>query len=108
MASSAQYLDYVCEKLQPYGAIRTKKMFGEYLVYLNDKPVVMVCDDTVFIKKLPALAEQMASAPCDVPYPGAKEHFILDMDDRTLLDAVLPVLEATTPLPKPPTKQQKA
>ena len=108
MASSAQYLDYVCEQLKPYGAIRAKKMFGEYLVYLNDKPVVMVCDDTVFIKKLPALAEQMASAPCDVPYPGAKEHFILDMDDRALLDAVLPVLEANTPLPKPRVKKQKS
>ena len=104
MASSAQYLDYVCERLQPYGAIRAKKMFGEYLVYLNDKPVVMVCDDTVFIKKLPTLAEQMASTP----YPGAKEHFILDMDDRALLDAVLPVLEANTPLPKPRVKKQKS
>ena len=108
MASSAQYLDYVCEQLQPYGAIRAKKMFGEYLVYLNDKPVVMVCDDTVFIKKLPALAEQMASTPCGTPYPGAKEHFILDMDDRALLNAVLPVLEANTPLPKPRVKKQKS
>ncbi|MGN0560765.1 MAG: hypothetical protein ACI4K8_06895 [Candidatus Fimenecus sp.] len=25
-------------------------MFGEYMVYVNDKPILMVCDNTVFVK----------------------------------------------------------
>ena len=90
MASSAQYLDYVCEKLQPYGAIRTKKMFGEYLVYLNDKPILTVCDNTVFVKKLPQLSDIMKNSDCGFPYDGAKECYILDIENDGLIEEVIP------------------
>ena len=53
MATSAEYMDFVIEQLQGFGTMRYKKMFGEYMVYINDKPVITVCDNTVFVKKLP-------------------------------------------------------
>jgi TfoX/Sxy family transcriptional regulator of competence genes len=34
------------------GTITYKKMFGEYLIYLNDKPIVMICNNTAFVKIL--------------------------------------------------------
>ena len=34
------------------------------------------------------------------PYDGAKEHYILDVEDRALVEQVLPVLEQVVPVPK--------
>ena len=106
MATSADYLTFVLEKLPPLGVVRSRKMFGEYMVYVNDKPVLLVCDNTVFVKIVPELAALMADAERGLPYEGAKEHYILDIDDTDLARQVVAVLEAVTPLPKP--KKKKA
>lgn len=50
MATSQDYLDFVLEQLPPLWSIRSRKMFGEYMVYLNGKPILMLCDNTVFVK----------------------------------------------------------
>lgn len=34
------------------------------------------------------------------PYDGAKEHYILDIEDRDLLDALIPRLYVLIPQPK--------
>lgn len=101
MATSLDFITYVCDALDSRYAARYKKMFGEYMVYVNDKPVLLVCDNTVFVKKLDAVADLMADAPCGVPYVGAKEHYILDTDNTELVNDVVAVLERVTPLPKP-------
>ena len=75
-------------------------MFGEYMVYVNDKPVLLVCDNTVYVKKLPEIEELMSDAECGVPYDGAKEHYILDIEDRELTAKVVEILEQITPVPK--------
>ena len=36
MATSIDYIDYVCEQIRGVGEIRYKKMFGEYMVYVYD------------------------------------------------------------------------
>lgn len=105
MATSDAYLTFVLEQLPPLWSVRTRKMFGEYMVYLNEKPVLSLCDNTVFVKKLPVLAELMRQAPCGYPYEGAKEHYILDIEDRELTEQVLLAAEAVTPLPKPRKKK---
>ena len=105
MASSPEYIEFVCERLAPFGAVRSRKMFGDYMVYLNDRPVFLVCDNTVFIKKLPQIAELMENALCGCPYDGAKEHYMLDVEDDALLVKLVPILEAETPLPKPRKKR---
>ena len=107
MATSADYLTFVLEQLPPLGVVRSRKMFGEYMAYLHEKPVLLVCDNTVFVKKLPEVRELLAQADCGAPYPGAKEHYILDIENRDLLHAVIPVLEAATPVPAPRKKKEK-
>ena len=52
MATTNEYIEYVCEQIKDIGEVRYKKMFGEYMVYINDKPVITVCDNTPFVKKL--------------------------------------------------------
>lgn len=99
MATDAAYIAYVEAQVADAGTVRSRRMFGEYMVYVNDKPLLLVCDNTVFVKMRPELANLMAAADTAEPYPGAKPHYLLDIDDRTLSLQVLSILEPITPLP---------
>ena len=100
MATSIEFIEYVCEQVSGIGIVRYRKMFGEYMVYLNEKPILLVCDNTVYVKKFPELADLLREADCGSPYDGAKEHFVLDMENSNLADRVIAILEQVTPLPK--------
>lgn len=50
MATTRNYLDFVCTQLEGIWGIDYRRMFGEYQIYVNDKPVLLVCDNTVFVK----------------------------------------------------------
>ena len=52
MATQESFINYVCEQIKGIGDIKYKKMFGEYMVYLNEKPVIIVCNNTAFVKRL--------------------------------------------------------
>lgn len=105
MATTVEYIEYVCEQIRGIGDIRYKKMFGEYMVYLNNKPVLLVCDNNVFVKKLDYIESIMANADVGVPYKGAKEHYILDIDDQEFSKKVILEVEKVTPIPKPRKKK---
>ena len=47
MTTSPEYIAYVVEQVADCGVVRYRKMFGEYMVYVDDKPILLVCDDTV-------------------------------------------------------------
>lgn len=98
MATSAEYMEYVSDQIRNAGEIRYKKMFGEYMVYIDEKPVFTVCDNTVFVKMLPELEELMKEADKGYPYEGAKEHYVLDVDNEELTYAVLDVLKEKIPV----------
>ena len=100
MATTPEYLEFVLEQLPPLWSLRSRKMFGEYMIYLNDKPILTLCDNTVFVKKLPVLGDIMANSACGCPYEGAKVHYILDVEDHGLTERVLTLAEAATPVPK--------
>lgn len=103
MATTAEYMEYVCGQLTGAGALRYRKMFGEYMLYVNDKPVLIVCDNTVYVKKLDCLAEYGLAVGC--PYEGAKEHCILDIDDGEKSREIVMKAEAATPPPRPKRKK---
>jgi Regulator of competence-specific genes len=107
MATSVEFINYVCEQVENTGIIRPKKMFGEYMIYVNDKPILLVCNDTVFIKIKDEIDELMKNSSCGFPYTGAKEHYILDVDDKDLCVKVISILEPITPVPKPKKKKEK-
>ena len=100
MGSTLDFTAYICDQLEGIGAIRHRKMFGEYMIYVNEKPVVLVCDDTVFLKMLPCLEQLLAGRPTGKPYEGAKEHYILDPDDRETLRRAALLAEEVIPVPK--------
>ena len=105
MATTKEYIEYVAAQVENYGAVRYRMMFGEYMVYVNDKPILLVCDNTTFVKILPCLDKLMAGEEKGFPYDGAKEHYILNIDDAELTRAVVATLETATPMPKPKKKQ---
>lgn len=99
MPSTKDYIDYVCTQLEGAGSIFAKKAFGEYLVYVDEKCAIMACDNICYVKKVPELDELMAGAECGCPYPGAKEHYILDIDHKSLAVRVARVLAEVLPYP---------
>lgn len=108
MATSKEYIEFVCEQLDGIENVTYKKMFGEYMVYVNAKPLLIVCDNTVMVKKVPELASLMEGVPDGIPYEGAKVHYILDIENRELVRSVIAVLEPITPLPKKRAKKKDA
>lgn len=107
MATSVDYIEFVCEQIQGTGEIRYKKMFGEYMVYVNNKPLLLVCDDTVFVKKLSEISDKMQESELGYPYQGAKEHYILDIENTELSKSIIATLEKIIPVPKPKKKAIK-
>ncbi|MFT3950959.1 MAG: TfoX/Sxy family protein [Oscillospiraceae bacterium] len=105
MSTTLDYVEFVCGQIRDAWDVRYKKMFGEYMVYINDKPILLVCDNTVFVKKADCIAELMKNADSGYPYEGAKEHYILDIDDAHHCKAVIRILEPITPLPRPRKKK---
>jgi TfoX/Sxy family transcriptional regulator of competence genes len=106
MSTTQDFAEYVCEQIRDAGAVRSRKMFGEYMVYVNDKPILLVCDNTVFVKQLEAVADILKDADVGFPYTGAKRHYVLDIDDAVLSNEVVRILEPITLVPKP--KKKKA
>ena len=108
MATSQDYIDFVMDQLHDIKlSFRYKKMFGEYCVYANEKPISLVCDEKVFIKMLPCLETLMHDSRTGFPYEGAKEHYILDIEDSDLIEKLIPILEENTPLPKPKKRKKE-
>jgi len=105
MATTAEYIEFVCDQISGVGDIRSKKMFGEYMVYVNDKPILLICNSTVYVKCLDCIFEQMEDAQTGIPYTGAKVHYILDIDNKDFSKEVILALEKVTLVPKPRKKK---
>lgn len=100
MATSEDFINYICEQIKGVGEIRYRKMFGEYLIYVNDKPVITVCNNTAFVKKVDVISELMKDAEIGFPYKDAKEHYILDIDNSQLTKTIVEKVEKVTLVPK--------
>lgn len=113
MATDPGTLDFLLDQLGPRrAAFTTRRMFGEYCVYRDGRPVAFVCDDVLFVKDTPAGREAIAAeAPVEFgpPYPGAKLYLRLAPDRWDDGDWLVRVLEATAAaLPAPGARAPKA
>ncbi len=104
MATKQSTVDYLTEQMSGAGVIRSRKMFGEYAIYCNDKVVALVCDEMLFVKPTKAGRDIIGSVEETPPYPGAKPYFYISGDyweDRDLLSQLIAKTAAELPLPKP-------
>jgi TfoX/Sxy family transcriptional regulator of competence genes len=103
MASDQNFVDYICEQADLPGDLTSKKMFGEYALYLNGKVIALICDNQLFVKPT-SEGKALLGAPMEnPPYPGAKLYFQIahEMDDRDLIKRLFLVTAQSLPLPKP-------
>ncbi len=104
MASSSEFMQYVVDSLDPKFHVRIQKMFGEYMVYVENKPTLLVCDNTVYIKITDETSKVLSLNEKGHPYEGAKLHYILDLDDKDLatkaIDLLLPNIVVKIKKPK--------
>jgi TfoX/Sxy family transcriptional regulator of competence genes len=107
MATNSSYLEFVCEQISASGEVTYKRMFGEGMIYVNAKPILLVCNNTVYVKMRDEVKDILANAETGFPYDKAKLHYILDIDNIELCNEVVILLESITPIPVKRKKKTK-
>ncbi len=104
MASTREYLDYVLEQLSAPEEITYRPMMGEYILYCQGKVVGGVYDDRLLLKPTPTalrlLQEAGIEPQMELPYDGAKEMILADVDRRELLRRMVRGVAEDLPEPK--------
>lgn len=104
MATKQSTVDFLCDQIANAGFIRTKKMFGEYALYCDEKVVAFVCDDQLFIKPTEEGRVYIGAVHEAPAYPGSKMYFLIDQDlweDREWITGLVRETANALPLPKP-------
>jgi len=106
MASTQDFVQYVCEQAGLAGRLSSKKMFGEYALYVEGTVVALVCDNQLFVKPTAAGKQLLGSITEAPPYPGAKPHYQVSehLEDRELMTRLFLGTAAALPAPKPKTE----
>lgn len=101
--TSQETVDYIIEQILNAGDVRSRKMFGEYAIYCDEKVVALACRDELFVKATDAgqkFAPDFELAPA---YPGAKPgiHVLRDKwDDAAWLSKLIKITAEALPAPK--------
>ncbi len=107
MASTFSFIEFIVEQLDKFGNSSYKKMFGEYGIFLEYKCIFLVCNDTIYCKQLPELSDFFKENETGYPYNGAKLHYVVDIEDNSLLESIIPILLEKTSVRVKKTKVKK-
>jgi TfoX/Sxy family transcriptional regulator of competence genes len=105
MSTRPETLDFLLDQLGNLPGLRTRRMFGEYCVYVDDKPVAFVCDDQLYVKPTAAGEALLPKPLWGRFYDKAKPHLLLTpdrWDERELLRTLLLTTADALPRPRPP------
>ena len=100
MASSREYLDFILEQLSGLENVIWKAMMGEYIIYWRGRIVGGIYDDRFLIKPTKSAVAMMPDAERELPYEGAKEMLLADVDNREFLEELLEAMYDELPAPK--------
>ena len=100
MASTNQYLEFVLDLLGELDDVEHRKMMGEYVLYYRGKVVGGIYDDRFLLKVTPASERLLPDAPRAIPYEGAKEMLLVEVEDRDTLHDVVDAMWQELPAPK--------
>ena len=109
MASDQDFVDFIVDQLQNAGEIRSRKMFGEYAVYCNNKVTALICDNQLFVKPTEAGRAFIGDVVEAPPYPGAKMSFLIEdgFENREWISELVRITARELPEPKPKKKKKK-
>lgn len=100
MSSTEQYLDFVLDLLGELEDVAHRKMMGEYVLYYRGKVIGGIYDDRFLLKVTPASSRLLPEAPRAIPYEGAKEMLLVEVEDRDVLRDVVDTMWVEVPAPK--------
>ena len=100
MSSTDQYLEFVLDLLGELDDVAHHKMMGEYVLYYRSKVVGGIYDDRFLLKVTPASERLLPEAPRAIPYEGAKEMLLVEVEDRDVLRDVVDAMWEELPAPK--------
>lgn len=80
MSTSKNTIDYLKDQLASLHGVSTKRMFGEYCLYVDGFPIAFVCSDQLFIKPTETNKQLLIKELIGFPYPGAKPYFVIPAD----------------------------
>lgn len=100
MSSSEEYREYVLELLSGLEEVSYRKMMGEYVLYYRSKVVGGIYDDRFLLKVTPASERLLSEAPRAIPYEGAKEMLLVEIEDCDTLHDVVEAMWEELPAPK--------
>ncbi len=100
MASSKEYLDYVLEQLRNLEDVSFRPMMGEYILYYQGKVIGGIYDDRFLVKATASAEKLLPKASRELPYEGAKEMLAADIDDKELMERLVPAIAEDLPAPK--------
>lgn len=111
VSTRPETLAFLLDQLGELPGLRTRRMFGEYCVYVLDKPVAFVCDDQLYVKPTPAGQALLPEPVWGRFYDKVKPHLLLTPDrweDHALLRDLLLATAHALPTPKPTPRQRPA
>lgn len=106
MSTQKDTVAFILERLDRPTVFSARPMFGEYALYAQNKVVALICDDTLYVKVLPASEELHSICEQDHPYPGAKLFYVISEDQFDSIPQLADILVAIAdtlprkPLPK--------
>lgn len=109
MATQQSTVDFIESQVTDAGVVRSRKMFGEYALYCNEKVVALICDDKFFLKPTEQGRGFLGSIEEAPPYPGSKPFFLIEearWDDRQWMTELVRITAAALPMPKPKKKKK--
>ena len=109
MASDLEFVEFVTENIKNSGNIRSRKMFGEYCLYCEEKVVALICDNKLFVKPTDAGREYIGNVTEAPAYIGAKDSFLIEdkIEDSDWLTELIKITGKELPVPKQKKKRKK-
>lgn len=102
MASDQSFADYVRDQARGAGDVTTRRMFGEYALYVDGKVVALLCDNQCFVRPTDAGRAFLGTYNEGHPFPGSKAHLLIaeELDDAERVAELLRITAREMPLPK--------
>ena len=102
MATDKEFIDFRVGQMSDAGTVASRKMFGEYALYCDDKVVALVCDNQLFVKPTDKGRSYIGDVVEAPPYPGAKMYFLVEdkFEDRDWICGLIRMTVRELPDPK--------
>lgn len=94
MSTQKETIEFILEKLGEPKRFNARAMFGEYALYADSKVAALVCENQLYVKILPASAELEKLCEKAEPYPGAKQHYLVEEGQLSELENLPDILFA--------------